>query len=347
MSEGPAWADRLPDTIRGCWQLSTGHAGDGLGWTRSEAFGALDRADSDQSPLVLDMADIYTGVEALVGAWLQSRAGGDAPVRIHTKCVPNLSALPALDRGQIDGIVHRSLRRLGLEALDLVQLHWWDFGIPGWIDALGWLDERRQAGDIKQLGVTNFDAVRLEESLDAGLPIVSNQVQLSLLDRRPVGQLSTLCEERGVSLLCYGTLAGGLLTDRWLGADWSATGDLSRSIWKYRAVLDEVGGWPALQTLLAHVGQVSSETGRSFAHVATAYARHQPGVRAAIVGLSRSEGSLEPSPSWASLEPLAPAHIALFDAALPFSVKGAVYEAERRMDGPHARLMNYELGEEA
>ena len=75
----------------------------------------------------------------------------------------------------------------------------------------------KRIGKIRQLGVTNFDTPRLRALLDAGIPVVSHQVQCSLLDRRALGDMATLCAERGVGLLTYGALAGGFFHERWLG----------------------------------------------------------------------------------------------------------------------------------
>ncbi|MGI9629019.1 MAG: aldo/keto reductase [Longimicrobiales bacterium] len=333
---GPDWRSGLPDVIRGCWQLSEDH---GSGWTEASAHRALTEA-AERGELVLDMGDIYTGVEALVGGWLRTRPDGAARVRIHTKCVPDLDALASLDRDLVRRTVHRSLRRLGVDSLDLVQLHWWDFSVPGWTDAAEWLCELEEEGDVRAVGVTNFDAPRLATLLDGGLRIVSNQVQFSLLDRRPASSLAPLCAERGVALLCYGTLAGGLLTESWRRQPWPPQVPVSRSLAKYRVVVDEVGGWAALQQLLDAVASVAGETGRSFAEVCGAYVRHQRSVASVVLGLSRGRAHAWPK----ALAALSPEHIRTLEAALPNPITGVVYEAERDMDGAHGKLMRYDLG---
>lgn len=338
-----AWSDGLPDVIRGCWQLSEGH---GRVWGRGEAFRILDRAAAGargqrpelDRPFVLDMADIYTGVEELVGSWLAARSEGAMATRIHTKLVPDLDDLSRVDRAYVTAVVERSLRRLGVEAVDLVQLHWWDFAVPGWVEAATYLAELQDRGLVRSVGVTNFDAGRLAQLLDANVPVVSDQVQLSLLDRRPLTALAPLCERRGVSLLCYGTLAGGLLSAEWRRRP-RPTDPPTRSVAKYLAVLDEVGGWPALQKLLDAVADVAADSGLSFAQIAAAWVRRQPSARAVIVGLSRRQQF--PGDPLGCLDDT---HRSLIEAALPPSVPGDVYEAERRRDGPHGRLMRYDLG---
>lgn len=336
---GPGWASGLPDVIRGCWQLSKGH---GPEWSEDSATRALDVAQASAGELVLDMGDIYTGVETLVGVWLGARSDDAAPVRVHSKFVPDLGVLDQVDRELVRGTVHRSLRRLGMETLDLVQLHWWDFSVPGWAEATGWLCELQKDGDIRAVGVTNFDRVHLAQLLESGFPIVSNQVQLSLLDRRPLAELVPLCEANDVALLCYGTLAGGLLTERWRGKPWPPAEAVNRSVDKYRLIVDEAGGWDALQHLLDAIASVAGETGRSFAEIVATYVRHQRAVASVILGLSRGGGGR--TLAWQSpLTPLSQEHVALLDSALPHPFSGVVYEAERDRNGPHGKLMHYDL----
>ena len=66
--------------------------------------------------------------------------------------------------------------------------------------------------------MTNFDAAHLIEILNAGVQVISNQVQYSVLDQRPEADISELCRQHDIKLLCYGTIAGGFLTERYLGA---------------------------------------------------------------------------------------------------------------------------------
>src|SRR5688572_27451096 len=171
----------------------------------------------DAGITTFDCADIYTGVEVLIGGWLKQRrqSGGAAAVQVHTKYVPDLDRLPTHSRTDVVRGIDRSLARLGVDALDLVQLHWWDYDVPGYVEAALWLNELRTAGKICHVGLTNFDRPRLAEIAGAGVPVVSHQVQYSVLDRRPAAMASD-CASRGIGLLCYGSLAGGFLSERWL-----------------------------------------------------------------------------------------------------------------------------------
>ena len=65
-------------------------------------------------------------------------------------------------------IIDRSLRRLRQECLDLVQMQWWNYDIPGYVEMALVLQELQQAGKIDKIGATNFDVPRMREMFDAG-----------------------------------------------------------------------------------------------------------------------------------------------------------------------------------
>ena len=167
-----------------------------------------------------DTADIYGPSEQVLGAFREAWATRHptlAPPEVFTKLVPNIFR-ERPTKATVEAAIQRSCAALRTRQLDCVQLHWWDYSVPGLLDVGKWLTELQAAGKIRSLGVTNLDCTSLRALLDAGVPIVSNQVQFSLLDRRPLNGMVQLCEQRGVKLLTYGTLAGGLLSDRYVAA---------------------------------------------------------------------------------------------------------------------------------
>jgi diketogulonate reductase-like aldo/keto reductase/enamine deaminase RidA (YjgF/YER057c/UK114 family) len=167
--------------------------------------------------------------------------------------------------------------------VDLLQFHWWSFEHPAWLDALHEIEALRREGLVGAIGVTNFDAAHLAVALSDGIPIVSNQVSFSLVDRRAQGLLSALCLARGVRLLAYGTLCGGLLSERWLGAPHpGAVADWSKM--KYLRFVDAAGGWEALQAVLRAANQVARRHGVSLSNVATRWVLEHEAVVATIVG---------------------------------------------------------------
>jgi aryl-alcohol dehydrogenase-like predicted oxidoreductase len=250
----------------------------------------------------------------------------------------------------VERVVDRSLRRLGVERLDLVQLHWWDWSIPGWVEAAGWLDDLRRAGKVRLVGATNFDAERLAEVLDAGVPVVSNQVQHSVIDRRPEGALAALAARPGVALLGYGALAGGFLSERWLGAPElpspgtaPATALPNRSLTKYKLILQEFGPWSLFQELLETLAAIGRRHRASLATVALRAALDRPATAAAVLGAS---GARHLGDTLRAFEiTLDHQDHAALEAVLARSrgPTGPVYALERDKTGPHASVMRYDL----
>ena len=107
------------------------------GWHLAGDHGSIDpqQALKDMAQFVeagittFDCADIYTGVEELIGAFRRGYPALAKGVQVHTKFVPDLPDLATLDRRYVEAIIDRSLRRLGVERLDMVQFHWWDFDV--------------------------------------------------------------------------------------------------------------------------------------------------------------------------------------------------------------------------
>lgn len=266
--------------INGGWQLSEGHLAGGY-----DVRAALEglRQLMEAGLTTFDCADIYVGVEELLGDLGRLLANG-SEIQIHTKFVPDRSRLASLSRRDVERSVDRSLHRLGVERLDLVQLHWWDYEAPGLLEAAGWLVEQQDAGKIRWLGTTNLDTARLEQIVASGVPIVSNQVQYSLLDRRPEATMVGFCREHGIQLLGYGAVAGGFLASRWVGMPDPGSSVSNRSLTKYRLIIEEFGGWPLFQELLAVLSKIARRHGVSLTNVATRWVLDRSQVAAVIVG---------------------------------------------------------------
>jgi aryl-alcohol dehydrogenase-like predicted oxidoreductase len=171
------------------------------------------------------------------------------------------------------------------ETLDLLQFHWWEYRDMRYLDALEHLAALRSAGKLRQVGLTNFDSERLRIMADRGLPIVSNQVQYSLLDRRPEVAMAPFCQQHGIVLLTYGTLLGGLLSERYLGRPEPGRAELATvSLRKYKQMIDAWGGWALFQELLQAARQVAERHGVSIANVAVRAMLDRPTVAGVIVG---------------------------------------------------------------
>ncbi|MEM7585076.1 MAG: aldo/keto reductase [Acidobacteriota bacterium] len=326
--------------INGCWQLSAGHGP--IAIDRAAVVDDLLRL-IDGGLTTFDCADIYTGVETLLGELVRRyrERGGDPALeglQIHTKCVPDLDALPQLSRREVTAIVDRSLQRLGVERLDLVQLHWWDYEVPGYVEVAGWLAELQHAGKIRLLGATNFDVSRLRELVDAGVDLVTLQTQYSLLDRRPEGDMRALCREHGIQLLCYGALAGGFLAEAYRGLDQAPAPD-NRSQIKYRLILDQAGGWAAFQRLLDALAEVAGRHGASLANVAVRWVLERQQVAATMIGV-RNANRLADNLQALELELDTQDEAKLASAVAGLRpLAGDPFDLERIPGGEHRRIM--------
>lgn len=329
--------------ICGGWQLAGGH-------------GAVDRAAavSDLTAfcaagiVTFDCADIYTGVEELLGAVRAEygrRHGAEAlgRIRIHTKCVPNLDALAATSRPSIRAIIDTSLQRLRMERLDLVQFHWWDYAVPGYVEAASWLGELQREGKIELLGGTNFDTPRSAELVAAGVDVASLQVQYSLLDNRPEHGLVDLCRRHGVRLLCYGTVAGGFLSDRWLGAPEPRPPFENRSLTKYKLIIDDFGGWDLFQELLRALRRVADRNDTDIASVASSAMLDRPMVAAVIVG-ARNRSHIAANVALTSLALTAADQAEIAEVlSRRQGPAGDTFALERDRTGRHGAIMKYNL----
>jgi aryl-alcohol dehydrogenase-like predicted oxidoreductase/enamine deaminase RidA (YjgF/YER057c/UK114 family) len=263
-----------------------------------------------------DMADHYGSAELIAGQFRATDPHG-RECQLLTKWVPKPGPVT---REQVRAAVALACDRLRVDRIDLMQFHAWRFSDPVWLDALTFLQELKDEGLIGQIGVTNFDTAHLRVAVRTGIELVSNQVCVSLLDRRAAGRMAEFCEANGIAILAYGTLAGGFLTERWLGVPEPAAADLTTwSLMKYKRFIDVAGGWAAYQEVLAAADRVARRLGVSIASVATRYALDQPAVGAVIVGARLGQRAHVDETS------------KLFDFALDAESKAALDEALARL----------------
>ena len=333
--------------IRGGWQLAGGHG-------QVERKAAVeDLHEFFRAGIVtFDCADIYTGVEELLGHLRTAVLKGEGrealdSLKVHTKFVPDLDLLPRLKKPDVTAAVDRSLHRLGVERLDLVQYHWWDYGIPGCIEGALWLAELQRQGKIRFIGGTNFNTPQSAALLNAGVPLISMQVQYSLLDDRPEHGMTTLCRDKGVHLLCYGSVAGGFLSDDWLGRPEPRFPLENRSLTKYKLIIDDCGGWDFLQHLLGVLRTVADRHGVDIATVASRAVLDRPQVSAVIVG-ARNSSHLAGNLAIMSLR-LTPSDHAEIGEVLVRGLRlaGDVFDLERDRTGRHGAIMKYDLNRQA
>jgi aryl-alcohol dehydrogenase-like predicted oxidoreductase/enamine deaminase RidA (YjgF/YER057c/UK114 family) len=280
--------DLAPDlsisrVVTGLWQLAD--------MERDGRRLDLDRAAAAMGPYVeaglttFDMADHYGPAEEVAGLY-RSRAAQQR-VQLFTKWVPKPGRV---SKAEVRAAVERALTRLGVDSIDLLQYHAWNYADPSWLETLFDLQDLQGRGLIRHLGLTNVDTAHLRVVVASGIHVVSNQVSFSLLDQRAADGLAPFGVEHGVQLLAYGTLAGGWLTDRWLGApepDWARL--LTWSQMKYGRFLRVAGGWNSLQGVLKAAASVAARHRVSIANVASRFILDQPGVAAVIIGARLGE----------------------------------------------------------
>ncbi len=188
--------------------------GYGRSYTEADIQAAFDAGVAAKINL-FDTAEVYGfgQSERLLGRF--AKASGQ-PVIIASKFMP----LPwRLRRASLAGALRGTLERLGVESVDLYQMHWPSppIAIETWMDAMA---DAVEAGLVRAVGVSNYNVDQLRRAHAAltkrGVPLASNQVHYSLLQREPEQSgLLEACRERDVTLIAYSPLAQGLLTGKY------------------------------------------------------------------------------------------------------------------------------------
>ncbi len=263
--------------LTGLWQIADMER-DGHALDIEAASGAM-LPYVDAGLTTFDMADHYGSAEKIVGAFRKEHG---PCVELLTKWVPKPGPVT---REDVRAAVQRSLDRMQATSLDLLQFHTWNYADPVWLDCLYWLQELKQEGLIRHLGLTNVDTTHLRIAVNSGIPIVSNQVCFSLLDQRAKQGMTELCLKNGIRLLAFGTVAGGFLTERWLGRPEPYMEELSTwSQMKYKRFIDVAGGWQAFQDLLHRLDLIAQRLEVSIANVACRTILEEPAVGGIIIG---------------------------------------------------------------
>ena len=280
----------IPRLLKGNWQIAEDHS-DREFDDAAVLEDLITFADAGMDTYVC--GDIYVGVEAKLGRFRQlykERYGEEAvgQIKVFTTYVPYFLEEDNLRNHSIrdvEKIVDRSLQRLGQECLDLVQMHWWEFSIPGHVQMALDLQKLQEAGKIDKLAVTNYDVVSTKEILDAGVDLVSNTVQYSLLDRRPENGMVDLCANHDMKLLCYGVLGGGLFSDKWIGIEDPGIPAFENvSLDKYYRIVNDFGGWELFQSLLRVLKGIADKYQVSIGNVAVRYILERDQAGAVIIG---------------------------------------------------------------
>lgn len=263
--------------INGLWQIADRE--------RHTALNARDMAKSllayvQAGLTTFDMADHYGSSEEIVG-WFK-KLYPQHTIQALTKWVPEPGPI---SKETVRAAVHRALKRLQSEQIDLMQFHAWSYADPSWLDGLFFLNELKQEGLVRELGVTNFDTAHLRVAVKSGIPIVSNQVCFSLIDQRAAHEMTHFCLHADVKVLAFGTLAGGFLSERWMGKPEPFLNDsLTWSQMKYKRFIDVAGGWSEFQSVLVALHHLAQKKQTSIATLASHAILQQAACGAVIVG---------------------------------------------------------------
>jgi aryl-alcohol dehydrogenase-like predicted oxidoreductase len=244
---------------------------------------------------LVDTADVYNdgASEEIIGRWL-----ADRPTEISDRVViATKGRFPTgtdineigLSRRHLDRALGASLKRLGVEAIDLYQVHAWDPLTPV-EETLSFLDAAVRAGKIRYFGLSNFTGWQLQLAVSTAAAHgwerpVSLQSQYNLLTRELEWEIMPAALANGLGLLPWSPLAGGLLSGKYAraGAPGSDTRAASQSpVYQtyFRARDAEERTWGVVDT----VRQIGSEIGVTPAQVALAWTADRPGVSSVIIG---------------------------------------------------------------
>lgn len=264
--------------LNGMWQVSGSH-----GQINPESA-ILDMLEYHKTGFTTwDLADIYGPAESFVGDFRKRLSTKELEnSQSLTKFVPNPGPMT---KSIVEYYVDQSLKKMNTDSLDLIQFHWWDYNNLSYLDALNHLSKICDEGKIKHLGLTNFDTQRIKIMIDKGIKLVSNQIQYSILDQRAEKLMVPFCQKYGISLLAYGTLLGGFLSEKYLDSPEPHRSDLTTaSLQKYYSMINAWGGWELFQQLLLVLSKISKKHDSSISNVAAKFILDKRAVAGIIIG---------------------------------------------------------------
>ena len=265
--------------LNGMWQVAGGH-----GQINLES--AVDEMVQyhDDGFTTWDMADIYGPAEEFLGEFRKKLETdeGLSNSQALTKFVPNPGPMT---RSIVEHYIDKSITRMNVKSIDLIQFHWWDYNDVNYLDALNNLSKLQDDGKIRHIVITNIDTERMDIMIKHGFNLISNQVQYSILDQRAEVKMVPFCQKHNMNLLTYGTLLGGFLSEKYIGKPEPVKSDLDTlSLQKYKNMIDTWGGWNLFQELLLVLEEIGKKHNTSIANVGTKFILDKPRVAGVIIG---------------------------------------------------------------
>jgi len=259
----------VPPIIIGGWQLTERYG-------RDKAIETL-LMYAEANFTTFDTADIYGQSEAILGEFRKkyiAKYGEEqgSKLEFYTKYVTQDATLAEARRVNV-----QSRSALGATP-HVVQFHWWNFRDERYVSTAGHLAALQSEGALRHVAACNYDTKHLKALVDADLPITVNQVQYSLLDRRPENGLIEYAQHQGIQLTCFGAVAGGWLSDKFLGVSEQEASRLAQqaatvSMRMYKSSLDAWtgGDWNLFQKLLRALREIADSHRCTVATVAIAW----------------------------------------------------------------------------
>ncbi|HEY3673721.1 MAG TPA: aldo/keto reductase [Acidimicrobiia bacterium] len=254
-----------------------------------DARAMIDRALAAGVNLI-DTADVYAfgQSEEILGRCVRALHGRRDDVLVATKCGFGSHEAGALSYDNVVAACEASLERLGLDHIDLYQLHRPDRATPI-EETLRALDDLVTRGLVRTIGTSNFRAwetsaaVARQRALDRPA-FTATQVYYSLVAREAEHELIPECRADDLGVVVWSPLSSGYLTGRYRAAEGGTTGEGRRTTFTFPPVDHELG-----ERALVALAAVADGRGVSMAQVALAWVLAQPGITSAIVGASSLE----------------------------------------------------------
>jgi aryl-alcohol dehydrogenase-like predicted oxidoreductase len=242
-------------------------------------------AFADAGGTLIDTADVYTEGEAerLLGSLLGEVVPREELV-IATKAVARRTDGPfggGASRGALLSALDGSLRRIGIDHIDLWQLHAWDGNVPV-EESLSALDHAISSGKVRYAGISNYSGWQLATAAltPSTYPLISTQVEYSLLERGIEREVAPAASHHGLGLLPWAPLGRGVLTGKYR----NGTPPDSRGASAHFAGYVEQHRNERAARIVQAVATAADGLGTSPLCVALAWVRDRPGVVAPVVG---------------------------------------------------------------
>ncbi|MCF6159082.1 MAG: aldo/keto reductase [wastewater metagenome] len=264
----------------GTWVFGSSH------WSGAEKKDCINAAHAaiEHGVNFIDTAPIYgDGLsEEIIGEVLKSNRNR---IIVATKCglIKDGKRITFnLSPESIEKEVEASLRRLQIDCIDLYQCHWPDPDTP--IEkTMSTLLQLQSQGKIRHIGISNFDLDLLKNALSFA-PVVSLQVQYSLLNRSIEKDLLPFCREKQIGILAYGPLGGGILSGKYHKQPHFTSSDARNFFYKFY----QSKQFEQIQTSLEKLKEIE----RPLYQIAINYIRQKEGITSVLVGCRNREQAL-------------------------------------------------------